>query len=72
MPAVDSPDELRSWMQAQSYGEGVYMYFGSQERRFRPGLEALADPSAAPAWLQPVATGTGHEAWVLYLYRDVP
>ncbi|MEE8487102.1 MAG: hypothetical protein V3S56_02950, partial [Gemmatimonadota bacterium] len=72
MPEVDSVDELGAWIRARSLGNVVYLYYGSQERRFRPGLAALADASTAPPWLQPVASSAGQDPWVLYLYRDAP
>jgi len=71
IPAVESPAELHTWLRAQSYGAGVYLYYGSQERRFRPELSSLADASMAPRWLQPVTRSTGPDEWVLYRYEDV-
>lgn len=72
MPPADSPGELYQWMRAQSFGTGVYLYYGSQELRLRPGLGVLADAAAAPPWLRPVTRGTDPDEWVLYRYQEAP
>lgn len=67
-PQVESLQELLRSIRDTSGSTGVYVYYGSAERRLRPQFSILGNPSAAPSWLHLVAAGDEPD-WVLYRYR---
>lgn len=84
LPNVASYDELRTYLDAPSLklpknfetfvdvstqADTLYLLYGRNEKNSRPQFRALADPSKAPDWLEPVLISDRPGAWVLYRYR---
>lgn len=71
-PLVETLDELREWTRSEGLGSRLYLYYGSAERRLRPEFNVLVEPTNAPPWLEPVASGRAAGGWVLYRYLEAP
>lgn len=74
LPPVETLDELRPWVHTEASREqsssGIYLYYGSAERQYRPQFDILSEPANAPPWLEPVAEGRARGGWVLYRYLE--
>ena len=65
-PTGDVFEGLSSVMRTRSTKENDFVFFGAEERKYRPQLEALIRPEQAPAWLDVVITGDRPEEGTLY------
>jgi hypothetical protein len=59
-------DGLRETLERYRARGQILLYFGSNERHFRPHLIGLSSPATAPRWLECIARGSEAGGWVLY------
>ena len=67
-PALDIPEGFESFVDVTTESDDLYLLYGENELKLRPQFSELADPAAAPSWLEPVAVSRVPGAWTLYRY----
>jgi len=76
VPNVDLPDirnleDFRVWIENTPSRGPVYIYFGSDEKIWRPKLNELLLAKRAPDWIEPIAQSRSPNMWVLYRFKRV-
>jgi len=67
-PNVENFDDFRTWLEGLRNGAPIYIYYGSDENRWRPNLRLLNYPEKAPIWLHFLDQGSGAVRWTLYQF----
>lgn len=71
-PGGDVFEGLSSVISMSSNNDERFLYFGEQERKYRPRLASLTWPEQAPEWLDVVATSDRPEEGTLYRLKGPP
>jgi 4-amino-4-deoxy-L-arabinose transferase-like glycosyltransferase len=67
IPLAQSERELYRDVCFEHQRREIFLFFGREEARLRPGLRSLQTPASAPDWLLPVGYGEPvGSSWVLY------
>jgi hypothetical protein len=69
LPDLAGMAELREFLRRQQFTQPAYLFYGREERRYRPQYLMLQSTAAAPDELEPVAQSPEPGSWVLYCYR---
>jgi 4-amino-4-deoxy-L-arabinose transferase-like glycosyltransferase len=68
LPDLANLDELHQFLQQHDFHESVYLFYGQQERQFRPQYQDLQHRGSTPDWLSVVGESSSPGRWVLYRY----
>ena len=66
LPNVKSLEDFRVWVEKLPEERPIYIYFGSDEKKFRPQLGQLSSAQKPPDWIEPLAQSQVPNMWVLY------